>query len=99
MTIGISKEKLENLIYTDDYCNALINANEALEACTELNPWLPIEQAPKNRKVLLKFPMQDGGYEYAVDFAFEPPTLRDWNMKGMPAIKPTHYQELPGDPD
>ena len=50
--IGITKEDLEALVYTDDYGNDLINTDEAIAACKELNPWQPIETAPKNREFL-----------------------------------------------
>ena len=36
--IGISKEDLEALIYTDDYGNYFIDPDQAIAACKELNP-------------------------------------------------------------
>lgn len=100
MTIGISKERLIEIIEDWSPNDRTKVYDKIISQCTELNPWLPIdENTPKDCKVVLAFPMQDGSYEYALDFAFEATTVRDWNVKGMPAIKPTHYQELPGDPE
>ena len=50
--IGISKEELEALIYTDDYGNDFIDPDEAIAECKELNPWMPIGTAPGNREFL-----------------------------------------------
>lgn len=103
MMIGISKERLEEVLSGNDeykmpqpYINAQRKLLKAMiDCCEELNPFLPIdENTPKDCKVLLAFPTQDGSYEYAVDFAFEAATVRDFNAKGMPAIKPTHYQKI-----
>lgn len=87
MTIGISKERLETLLNYTGY----ITANDLLRVltneCTELNPWLPIEQAPKDRPVLLYI-------------SAGPITCRQFvgNAYDSWAWQPTHYQELPGDP-
>lgn len=54
MTRGISEETLVALIRTDGYGNDYIDPDEALTACTELNPWLPIEDAPKDVPLLVE---------------------------------------------
>lgn len=52
MTEGISKEKLINFDpWAYDNQQDLLNA--ILEQCAELDPWMPIESAPLNRKILL----------------------------------------------
>lgn len=50
--IGISKEDLEALIYTDGYGNDLIDPDQAIAACKEINTWLPIETVPNGMEVL-----------------------------------------------
>ena len=58
---GISKEDLMTIIkYGIDTCKPLTDT-EVLEGllvhwCKELNPWQPIETAPKDRKIRLLFP-------------------------------------------
>lgn len=89
MTIGISKERLEDL---EDFISAHSTNwlyQEILVECTELNPWLPIDEStPKDRQVLLYV---DKG----------PESCRQWvgyADNNWPWL-PTHYQELPEDPE
>lgn len=92
---GISKERLEKMKdnlygYQKDY--ELIES--LIEECTELNQWLPIEQAPKDRKVRLYYPAsKNGEYERLV----LEKTYTDY-FKLHSERLPTHYQELPADP-
>lgn len=87
MTIGISKEKLiqlrENCDKRDKYAIDLI-----INECAELNPWLPIEQAPLNRRIRLVHKGQLGKGQ--VDSSL-------YNESDKKYF--THYQELPGDPE
>lgn len=98
MSKYISEERLRELIQNDDYYDSGIEkaviygliANE----CRELNPWLPIENAPKDRPVFLwngkskciGYWLKDGwlivcwfGVDHSLDFI--------------------SYQELPDDPE
>lgn len=53
MTIGISKEKLIEIIEdwsTNDRAKVY---DKIISQCTELNPWNPIESAPKDIRLLL----------------------------------------------
>lgn len=88
MTIGISKERLEELsskasrLEDKDFLETLIFQ------CTELNHWLPIdENTPKDRPILLYSPGMENGCKQFVG-----------NIESA-WWKPTHYQELPGDPE
>lgn len=87
MTIGISKEKLKKCLgwarpVHREFIKYLIDME-----CTELNPWLPIEQAPLNRKIRLVHKGQLG--EGQVDSTL-------YNESDKKYF--THYQELPADP-
>lgn len=60
MTEGISKQRLQLIIRRYDHDKEHIDHEELtdladllLEECTELDPWLPIESAPLNRKIIL----------------------------------------------
>lgn len=89
MTIGISKERLE-LINSRGYSKDLqILLLDLIKECTELNPWLPIdENTPKDRSVLLYSPDMENGCKQFVG-----------NIESAWYWKPTHYQEIPGDPE
>lgn len=97
MTIGISKEELRRL--RDHYfslgINPVIDINNLIEQCKELNPWLPIENAPKNgTRVLLSHPAWDAASTGCFDgsnWIIQPGILPFKNQ-------PTHYQELPPKP-
>lgn len=95
MTIGISKERLKELLKHFDrpYCMAEFTLiSNLINECTELNPWMPIdENAPKDRPLLLK-----ANCGVAVEGSFN-----GWNWEEHllhTEIRPTHYQELPEDP-
>lgn len=88
MTIGISKRILEAKFSTyywssDSYEDLL---NLLVSECTELDPWLPIDDnTPKDRDLILK--------SYA--------TNKVWigiiNHNCLAIEAPTHYKELPPD--
>jgi hypothetical protein len=90
MTIGISKDDLLK-IDPWQYDNQQDVLDAILDQCTELNPWLPIEQAPKHRRTLLYFPSC---------FNEEPLVIEGYSASTtINGVKPTHYQELPADPE
>lgn len=92
---GISKEELRRL--RDHYfslgINPVIDINNLIEQCKELNPWLPIENAPKDKPLLLfvKYP------EYIIEGSYNK-DYEEWHDIDFNVIKPTHYQELPEGP-
>lgn len=91
MTIGISKERLEELsskasrLEDKDFLETLIFQ------CTELNPWLPIEQAPDDRQILLFYEGIKTVGKWGQKYKY-------WLDETGFMVEPTHYQELPGDP-
>lgn len=96
MTIGVSKERLEKIynMYRKDLQFEAILGN-LIRECRELNPWKPIEQAPKDRRIRLYYPAsKNGEYERLV-------IERQYTdyFKLHSERLPTHWQELPGDPE
>ncbi len=91
---GITEERLRYIFRSlywnkgteEELLGALINE------CTELNPWHPIESAPKHRKILLYCEkhkcvigqFENAGYWYSGEVDDQ--------------LFPTHWQELPEDP-
>lgn len=54
MTIGISKERLIEIKQSLPYGQARLNIDRLIKAeCTELDPWLPIANAPKDKPIWL----------------------------------------------
>lgn len=100
MTIGISKDTLIKAL-ADHECNRkLIEVLRVLiNHCEELDPWLPIENAPKNRpiwlfngvKVLAEW--DDCLCKWAVMPVFRGGSTYNENLPF------THYKELPEDPE
>jgi len=93
MTIGISKEELRRL--RDHYfslgINPVIDINNLIEQCKELNPWLPIdENTPKDRKILL--------YAGVPVIGWFDNIKNVWRCTDSKKLYATHYQELPSDP-
>lgn len=83
----ITEERLRELSKTigaDSIC-AIFIKQVLLAECTELNPWQPIETAPKDRPIMLFYP----GYMPVNVPYFNP---------GETDLLPTHWQELPEDP-
>lgn len=93
---GINKEKLQKKnggeeVSSPEQADLL---DVLLDYCEELNPWQPIETAPKNETVIL------------LAFANSPPCAafwshvrRRWHLFTTYRIdEPTHWQELPEGP-
>jgi hypothetical protein len=83
--IGITKEELEALIYTDGYGNDLIDPDQAIAACKELDPWMPIADAPKDGRELY---LKEG---HDVNVGFWDDETKTWYVYFM---EPTHYKEI-----
>ncbi len=106
--IGISEEKLKQLLSGFDTKIAAerIEDNKSYHAaskyilesliatCEELNSWLPIEQAPKDRRILLFYPtFGKVTGEWSEELGWKP------DQQLIPNdISPTHFQELSADP-
>jgi len=91
MTIGISKKYLESIINEEKYGGLL---SELISKCTELDPWLPIdENTPRGKSVLFKRnhtqtvgTLIPDGQEFACFDGYHQ------------RIYPTHWKELTEDP-
>lgn len=60
----------------------------------ELNPWLPIADAPKDRPILLRVS------GFAIEGIAEYGMSNSWlTLVTKQQVRPTHYQELPEDPE
>lgn len=94
MTIGISKEELLNFDpWAYDNQQDLLNA--ILGKCTELNPWLPIADAPNGKEFIFKY---EGTSKKKFIGTFDSYAGNFKDQYGFVMQKPTHYQELPDDP-
>lgn len=106
--IGISEEKLKQLLSDFDPKIAAerIEDNKAYHAaskyileslfatCEELNSWLPIEQAPKDRRLLLFYPtfgQVTGQWNEELGWKADQRIIPN-------DIQPSHFQDLPPDP-
>lgn len=106
MTEGISKEKLEEmLLIVQENKERYFSQNlwlfesdmlrRLISECTELDPWLPIDDnTPKDRSILLLWPQEIGG-------AMEGYWICDawycdmWELTGsLMSRQPTHYKLL-----
>lgn len=96
---GISEERLlaireslhcQNLTTRNAYELALITELINLQ-CVELNPWQPIETAPKDRRILLF-------YNGIKTVGMWGQKYKCWLDEVNFCVEPTHWQELPEDP-
>lgn len=100
MTTGVSKERLLEL-WKNSVDKGHLNYTEVLgwllgEECKELDPWLPIDEStPKDRELILI--TEECGK--VVGKWFEPPSNNGWWTANCRPVTPTHYKELPKDPE
>lgn len=94
---GIAEERLQELI--KGKCDYSIEDLTKYE-CTELNPWLPIKSAPKDRRILLFYPKHTSTVEdkQIISSSKAVAQYTDEFIKFY-ITKPTHWQELPPDPE
>lgn len=102
MTIGISKEELVRLKDTMTDGNSKLFMHALIVKCKELDPWMPIENAPKDRLLLLF--VKHTGYigvgqnpTYTIEGRYNK-NYECWDDYDYNIIKPTHWKELPEDP-
>lgn len=100
--IGISKERLVQIANethdSDDTNMAVLSLLDMLiKECQELQePWTPIDEStPKDRELLLFFPERS---EFNLTANKQIAICNDSYLNHC-FIKPTHYQELPDDPE
>jgi hypothetical protein len=98
---GISKKRLEQITHWDLFgITSFELLSRLLDECTELDPWLPIdENTPEEVQLLVKF--DDGNYEVAKLFDIH--NEKCWvSNDGLDFdygfYIPTHYKLLPEDP-
>ena len=87
---GISEERLEQLKDESLYPGVI---ESIIEECTELNPWLPIENAPKDRPIKI---YDTGSGQVCVSWNEFYKCFTD--PHGHQYLSSTHYQELPDEP-
>jgi hypothetical protein len=83
---GISEEMLWDMLKNERMPESW---SELIAKCQELNPWKPIETAPKDGTEILLY--ADG--EKQIGFWSMDKFHEEWGE-----IEPTHWQELPDDP-
>ena len=108
--IGISKKRLGEIV--EIYCDPRVKAeiNYLIEyECKELNPWLPIDENTPKDRAILAYNKLTGWYKTKYINGQWP--CFGWNQlcgfkidKADPVAsvhypQPTHYQELPEDPE
>ena len=88
MTEGISKERLQELLLSNKNMEEVSFVLRWLisQECKELDPWMPIESAPLNRKIIL-FNTADKSQVY--DSCLYTEAFRKYY---------SHWKELPEDP-
>lgn len=88
---GIAEGRLKEVV-AYKYKNIETLKGILLAERKELNPWLPIdENAPKDRPIIVYYPTMEPGLRIRV-------IVRSVNWDAS-LHKPTHYQELPQEPD
>jgi len=102
MTEGISKEYIEGKLlqakkYNDVHLIDLLKY--LISQCTELDPWIPIdENTPKDRELLM-FTRDLGQLKGSwANYPFRAPHVSHWQDNRGVIIYPTHYKLLPEDP-
>ena len=95
MTIGISKERLEELSSKASREEDKEFLDTLIFQCTELNPWIPIDDGLKTDVRYVKvFDIGYGQIIAAWSLTYECfVTVHGHKLRSV-----THYQELPGDP-
>lgn len=92
---GISKEEINLII--DFFNNSNLTKQELTyqlySRCKELDPWLPIENAPKDRELWL-YCEQSGQFAGRYHAG-----TKEWSLRSGWTCYPTHYKELPEDPN
>ena len=92
--IGISKKELVDMLRAEGRLDIKIALNYLIQQCHELDPWLPIEDAPKDRYVRV----------FAPAYQDLPPLQQvcKWHESAGFCIDdlrtPTHYKELDDEP-
>ena len=97
---GIEEERLieiyNNFVRQNPEYACLVRS--IIAECKELNPWLPIEDAPKDRPLWL-YTKDLGQLKGQWSNTPRDKHISNWqNTRGV-IINPTHYQELPADPE
>ena len=95
MTRGISEERLREILNLSTSGTEFLQGRAAMllelihHECKELNPWLPIESAPKDRPIHLFYPADSEWSESKQE-------IETYEVDPM-YRQPTHWQELPED--
>lgn len=96
MTIGISKDSLEKKLISAEKLkewNSVALLNMIITQCKELDPWLPVENAPAEQFLLV---LLDNG---DIHKAKKCMPFCTWLTPSFFEIdRPTHYKKLPEDP-
>ncbi len=96
MTEGIRKERL--IYYTSLRLDAEDLLDRLIDECTDLDPWIPIENAPKDKELLM-FTIDRGQLKGSwANYPFIAPHASHWQDDRGIIICPTHYKLLPKDP-
>ncbi len=99
MTRGISEKKLKEIM---DLCTNDIGSNIVaviISQCEELNPWLPIEQAPKGAPGFLALSKKRDSIAWLINDQAHDDRFYNQNTGNYTDKSHwTHYQELPEDP-
>lgn len=97
---GISEERLLELISRVQdplvQYRELMTLRVMLGACTELNPWMPIdENTPKDKQVLLFYP----GHKCPSGYLENHVAAMKYNELATIRYKPTHWMHIPNEPE